>query len=792
MSDRLKSNAILGAAALLAGIVFWVDTVARYDFAISVLYLAVLVLVSFAANAKAVVRAAQICVALAILAWFIGHSADPSVASALRCVVGCTAISVTAALLVSRKRLETIKRDLERSRSEVELFANSVPFVLWRSNPQGEIEYLNQSWTTVTGLDRVSVLEGQRYNDVVHPDDIPILNETVSKAVATRTVTDLKVRVRQADGSYRWMQIYDNPAYSPLSGQVERFGGLSDVHNEVIAKEQLQKVRAELEESRRELVNFTNSVPQILWRADRQANVDFYNERFTEVTGRDLNAVIAKQDWIEDFHPDDRAAYLANLEKSFSAGKELRETFRLRHANGTYRWMSLVGRPVPIADGSDEIRYYGGVSDIHDEVSAHQKVRELNETLEQRVSERTSELLRTERRYAGLFDVSNMSFAEVDFSAAERRIDALKAEGVTDLRAYMSIHPDALAETLAMIRIVRVNEAMARLLGYDDAVDLTSHPPAELAEDGAELLLRQLEMYFNGIDHIDGPAVLVGKGGKRIPVYYNVTRLPDGLHLASQVDLTDQMRIEEMRRAAQSELARANRVATVGALSASIAHELNQPIASILIDAQTGLRLALRDGPDIEKVANILQRVERTAQRVARIVQRTRENIVAGRRAVQDVDLLRLAEETRELLAHDLALADARLEISSESEIPTIKGDPVELQQILVNLVTNAIDAMRDQSGPRRIGIELMEEVDTVRARVTDTGPGIPDANLEKLFDPFFTTKATGIGMGLQICRSAIESMGGQLTVANIPGGGACFSFDLPIATTEDEAASVA
>ncbi len=240
-----------------------------------------------------------------------------------------------------------------------------------------------------------------------------------------------------------------------------------------------------------------------------------------------------------------------------------------------------------------------------------------------------------------------------------------------------------------------------------------------------------------------------------------------------------------MRRAAQSELARANRVATVGALSASIAHELNQPIASILIDAQTGIRLINREHPDRNKIGGILQRVERTAQRVAGIVQRTRENIVAGRRITQAVDMLRLVDETRDLLVHDLAQADVELEIPRAGSVPPVQGDPVELQQVLVNLVSNAVDAMRDQTAPRRIMVEVVAEGESVRIRVLDNGPGIPEGDLEKLFDPFFTTKATGIGMGLQICRSAVEAMGGQLTVMNMEGAGACFSFDLPAVQPE-------
>ncbi|WP_339026899.1 ATP-binding protein [Bradyrhizobium symbiodeficiens] len=657
MTERFRRHLLLISAGLLAALVFWIDSIAEYNSAISILYLAVLVLVSAAGSGNVVVRAAQVCVVLTILAWAVVHLHQPSVASALRCLSACMAISVTAALLLSRKRLEATKQDLGSSRSEVELFANSVPFVLWRSNPRGEIEYLNESWTTVTGLDRWTVLEGQRYNEVVHPDDMAVLVETVTTAVANRTMTDLKVRVRQADGSYRWMQIYDRPALSPLTGQVERYGGLSDVHDEVVAKEELQQLRKELEAS--------------------------------------------------------------------------------------------------------------------------------NERLEQRVNERTTELMRTERRYSGLFDVSNMTFAEMDFSAAEAILDQIKSRGVTDLRSYMTAHPEEFARALSAIQTTRVNDALARMMGYESVSELVASPTAQFAEDGPEVLLRQLEMYFYGVDHIDGRTVLAGKDGRRIPVYSTATRLPDGLHLSSYVNLSDQERIEEMRQAAQAELARANRVATVGAFSASIAHELNQPITSMLMDAQTGLRLVARGSPEIETLTRILQRVAKTAQRVAAIVQRTRDNIVAGRRAVKAIDIRRLASDTRDLLDQDLKRADVELEILCEEAVPMIKGDPVELQQVFVNLVNNATDAMRDQPDTRRITLAIAAEEVAVRVRVTDTGPGIPDEHIEKLFEPFFTTKATGIGMGLQICRSAVEAMGGQLTVTNLASGGACFSFDLPLALKE-------
>jgi len=249
------------------------------------------------------------------------------------------------------------------------------------------------------------------------------------------------------------------------------------------------------------------------------------------------------------------------------------------------------------------------------------------------------------------------------------------------------------------------------------------------------------------------------------------------------VNLTEQERIEEMRRGAQEELARANRIATVGAFSASIAHELNQPITSMVLDSRTGLRWLQGDKPNVEGAIGRLEQLLRTADRVAAIVQRTRESIVAGRRNIQTVNFRQLVSETRELLEPDMRRANVHFEAVCKSDIALVQADPVELQQVLINLIGNAIDAMRDQTTERKVTLSATAEADALRVVLADTGPGIAAEHLDKLFDPFFTTKPTGIGMGLQICRSAIESMGGELTVVNLDGGGASFTFTLPLVT---------
>ena len=174
-----------------------------------------------------------------------------------------------------------------------------------------------------------------------------------------------------------------------------------------------------------------------------------------------------------------------------------------------------------------------------------------------------------------------------------------------------------------------------------------------------------------------------------------------------------------------------------------------------------------------------LERLARTAQRVADIVHRTRENIVVGRRVARTLDLARLIRQTRDLLEDDLRRSDITLRVDCPASDLDVRGDPVELQQVLVNLINNAADAMREQAERRIVTVSASRADETVTVTVSDTGPGIAEEHYEKLFQPFFTTKATGIGMGLQICRAAIEAAGGTLVAENGPSGGARFSFTL-------------
>lgn len=522
--------------------------------------------------------------------------------------------------------------------------------------------------------------------------------------------------------------------------------------------------------------------PHLLLWADPSGSLRFLNRHYTALTGHDRTLAIAGQSWRDRVHADDRATLAAAFTRKAAPGAELHCEFRLLHRDGAFRWMLLAGR-LGAAPGGEPV-WYAGASDIHARVAAEQDLRTFKHDLQVRVAQKTADLIRTEARYASLFSVSRIAFAEQEMADAASILHALRQKGVTDLAAYMAEHPDVLRQCVTAVRTVSVNEACMRMLGFNDVKGAVDRPVERTAEDIETVLLRQFEMIFYDLDNVEGRVVLIGEGGRRVPVFYSVIRLADERQLSSLVDVSSQERIEEMRRAAQEELARASRVATVGAFSSSIAHELNQPIASLSMDAETGLRFLERAQPDVQAAIRILTRVNNTTSRIAAIVKNTHDLITSGQQDLQPIDLHRLVTATCELLERDLRTVGIRLSIECADEVPRVMGNEVDLQQVVINLINNARDAMAgiagDTASDRDIAVSLRADGTFAALSVADRGTGISEDDLDRLFLPFFTTKQGGIGLGLQICQSTIQRLGGDMTAANRPGGGAVFSFRLP------------
>jgi C4-dicarboxylate-specific signal transduction histidine kinase len=238
---------------------------------------------------------------------------------------------------------------------------------------------------------------------------------------------------------------------------------------------------------------------------------------------------------------------------------------------------------------------------------------------------------------------------------------------------------------------------------------------------------------------------------------------------------------EEAMRQAQADLTRASRVSSMGELTASLAHEVNQPIAAAITDANTCLRWLSREQPDLEEARAAAARIVQDGRRAGEIVNRVRLLFKKGSLQGELVDPNEIVREMTHLLHGEATQFAVVIRTKLAADIPRVMGDRVQLQQVLMNLMMNSIDAMKDVDGARELVIESQRSEDgQVLISVSDTGVGLPPEQADDIFNAFFTTKPHGTGMGLRISRSIVESHGGRLWAADNPPRGARFCFTLP------------
>ena len=345
-------------------------------------------------------------------------------------------------------------------------------------------------------------------------------------------------------------------------------------------------------------------------------------------------------------------------------------------------------------------------------------------------------------------------------------------------------------------RIQEANDAFLRLVGHErdqldagllrwsdltpeDWRDVDGRLFAEVREAGA---VQTYEKEF------------FRKDGTRVPVLLGAAPFDGGINqtAAFVVDLTERKRVESAAREIerryheiQIEMAHANRVAVIGQMSASIAHEVIQPLSSIITNAYTGLRMLARDPPNVNRASEMIRRTIRDANRSVGVIGRLRTLF-----AKKDgpTELMDLNEATREVIALSLSeLQRSRIILRSELavDLPPVLGDRVQLQQVILNLVGNAVEAMSAlDSRPRQLLISTTRSDANggVLLAVHDSGSGIDPADLERVFEAFYTTKPGGMGMGLSICRAIVEAHGGKLWAMQGAPHGAIFQFTLPTA----------
>ncbi len=396
----------------------------------------------------------------------------------------------------------------------------------------------------------------------------------------------------------------------------------------------------------------------------------------------------------------------------------------------------------------------------------------------------------SEERYRTIFEQSRVALWERDYSQVRTMLTALKADGVKDLGVYARDNPQFLEQCIASVPTVAANAAALELLGNVSSENARSMRRFIAQNDATFLEL--IEAIFDNRTHFEGKGSIITGDGTHKLVLLTVGFPEDPANfnrvIVGMFDITEREMAQKALFEAQSELALASRAATVGALSASLAHELNQPLGALVVNAQTLLRWLDRDPPDLEAVARSAERIVRDSQRASDIIQSTRSML--GKRAPvrEQVSLVELVAETRALMEAELARHRIAFETRAAPRLPTVSAVRIELQQVLINLISNAIQAMDETPDESR---HIMVSIEPASAgnmalRVHDGGPGLGADILAKLFKPFHSTKETGLGMGLAICRSMLEARGGSLTASNHPKGGALFEMIVPIEALDD------
>lgn len=390
----------------------------------------------------------------------------------------------------------------------------------------------------------------------------------------------------------------------------------------------------------------------------------------------------------------------------------------------------------------------------------------------------------SEERYRNLFHHLPCALIQVDSRPMRPIFDELRRQGITDIAPYLEATPDLSLHSRDIVRVTDANRSALELLGaasLEQILGPVDFVFAASPDSAKRVITAHFEERRNWVEVMK----LRTFDGQLRDVELSVTypTPPDRLDVTilGFVDITERLRTEAQLRQLQADYSRAARISMIGELATSIAHEINQPLSAIVTNAETSQRWLSRDDPNLAKVRQLTARIAESGRRASNIVQRIRG--MAARRAPERVrlDLNEIAEEALLFVRHELETRAIQLVIQLAGNLPQIRGDRVQLQQVMVNLLINAVQAQC--KGPGRIELSTAVDADgAVVFTLRDGGPGIEPENLDRIFGSFFTTKDDGIGIGLALCQSIIAAHGGTITAFNHSEGGAVFQFSLPAA----------
>ncbi|MGB8988985.1 MAG: PAS domain S-box protein [Candidatus Sulfotelmatobacter sp.] len=624
-----------------------------------------------------------------------------------------------------RSRSTEFRDDRERRELPLRGVMDTIPGLVWSALPDGDGEFCNQRWLDYTGMSFHEIKEWG-WAAAYHPHDLPNLRERWRIALADSTSFEAEARMRRADGCYRWFLIQAVPLRDSGGRIVRWYGTNTDIEELKLVQEELRKQTSRLDQ----LFEQSPEAVAVLSTDDRIVRV---NKEFTRVFGYDPDEVLQRP-INELIVPEAEVESSRTFTRMLLQGGRVEvETVR-RRKDGTEIDVSLLAISVRTTSGEPVVNY-AIYRDITERKRAEERLRE-SEARFQAMADMAPVLIWMTGT-DGYCNYFNKPWLEFTGRTMEQEVGTGWLEGV---------HPDDVQ-------------------GCHDGFFPAYHARKPFR---MEYRLRRADGEYRWVMESGIPRYT---GGGEFAGY-----------IGSNVDITELKRAETERQRLgrlEADLAHMNRVSMMGELAASLAHEIKQPIAAALMDAKSCMRWLRRDIPDLAEGGEAALRMIKDATRAAEVIDRVRS---LYRRDTSDRELLDVNEIIREMIIplHDKADPNS-ISIHTElaSELPLIKADRVQLQQVLMNLIVNGIEAMKDAKGELRVTSNRTDDGQLLIS-VSDSGVGLPGGEVDRIFEAFFTTKAQGTGMGLSISRKIIESHGGSLWASANAGSGTTFHFTLP------------
>jgi two-component system, LuxR family, sensor kinase FixL len=621
---------------------------------------------------------------------------------------------------VTKRKLA--KEALRESEERFRIMANTAPVMIWVSDTNKLCTFFNKPWLEFTGRTMEQEM-GNGWAEGVHPDDLQRCLTIYTEAFDARKPFVMQYRLRRNDGEYRWISDNGVPGYDSQKNFVGYIGSCVDV------TELMKKERA-LRESEERMSLAAEAANLAVWEWDLSTDEVWTTGTHRELPGSPVSEKRTLESFISRLHIDDRDRVRQALKGAINSGEDFASEFRFMLPDGRVRWATARGRCIKTPDGKN-MRFRGVSMDVTALKDVHDLFRLATESSLSGVAlvNERGEIILVNSQVEKLFGYQREELIgkPVDILVPER---------------FASQHPAHRAKFLAA-------------------------PTTRAMGAGRELFARR-------------------KDGSEFPVEIglNPIQTPDAVVvLTTVVDISARKATEEETRRSREQVELLSRVSLLGEMTASLAHELNQPLAAIVNNATAAIHYLEQGRLDPKQLQEILTDVVGDGHRAYEIMRNVRSTIKKGSAIRGPINLNDVVNAVTRMVQPDAAAEFCKLETSLAQDLPAIEGDPIQIQQVLINLVQNAVDAMHDTPhGCRIVEIATNHNGDaTISVAVRDYGSGISEATREQLFEQFFTTKQEGLGMGLAIVRSIIEAHGGSIVAENAEGGGARFQFRLPI-----------